>query len=202
MSLNLLHTDQDLLRRIAEGNEQAFAQLFYSFHQKLGAYILRLTKSTYLTEEIVQEVFVKVWLKREELIHIRDFDAYLFILCRNRAFNALRDEARKSAAHENWIQQLLPEQPGDAPEMQQEKWYALLEKAVAMLPAQQQKAYLLSRQEGMKHEEIAERLQLSRETVKRHISLALSSISRYIKENSDREMVLFMGILIKISDFS
>lgn len=182
MPTNPLYNEKLLLVEAAEGNEQAFAQLFYSSHQELGEYIFYLTKSLPLSEEIVQDVFIKIWQKKEQLLTINNFRAYLFTISKNYAFNALRQQAREAAKLQKWL--LHTEEQFNTPyDPDLEKYYVLIETAIAQLPPQQQKAWLLSRQEGLKHEEIASMLSLSRETVKRHISLALSSIKRYAQNH-------------------
>ncbi|MCE7040131.1 RNA polymerase sigma factor [Dyadobacter sp. CY312] len=198
MKLKKLHNEQDLLLRVSEGDEKAFTEIFYAYHQELGAYILKLTKSNRHAEEIVQDVFVKIWLRRENLNEINDFNSYLFIMARNHTYNVLRNEARIHGLHTELDPEKLTNHHEDSasqPEMEQ--YYVLIEQAVALLPPQQQKAYLLSRKDGLKHEQIAENMQLSRETVKRHISLSLSSITKYVRTNAERMGVALIFFLIK-----
>jgi len=188
-------SEQDLLQRVALGDERAFRTLFHAHHVRLAAYILKLTRSRELTEEIVQETFIKVWAKRASLPEIGDFASYLFIIARNHAYNVLRDLAKNASLYTSLDAEQVShhhEDPFDRPDP--ERFFELLERAVSLLPPQQQRAYLLSRQEGLRHEQIAELMQLSRETVKRHISLSISSISRYLKDNAGRvsiTLVLF-----------
>jgi len=192
---NKPHNELELLQKVSLGEERAFRTLFQAYHGKLGAYVLKLTRSRELTEEIVQETFIKVWAKRASLPEVSDFGSYLFIIARNHGYNVLRDLARNASLHTS----LDADQIGDHYEnpfeaSDPERFFTLLEQAVALLPPQQQRAYLLSRQEGMRHEQIAEQMQLSRETVKRHISLSISSISRYLRDNAGRvsmTLVLF-----------
>lgn len=167
-----------LLCRIAEGDETAFAQLFRAYHQRLGAYVFRLTASKLATQEIVQDVFVKVWVKRAALMEISNFDAYLFTAVRNHVFNYLRNMARERTRQADLVESLA------APPVLQsgadEDYHALLDEAVAQLPQQQQRVYRLHKQEGLSHAEIAARMQLSVETVKKHMSLALRAIRDYL----------------------
>lgn len=174
-----LYDEKTLLKQVSEGSETAFSQLFHSFHHQLGDYIFYLTKSLPLAEEIVQDVFMKIWEKREQLETVNNFGAYLFTISKNQAFNVLRQQAREAVKLQKLASHVTSEQEVLEPDM--EKYFILIDTAVSQLPAQQQKVWLLSRQEGLKHEEIATRLSLSRETVKRHISLALTSIRRYVK---------------------
>lgn len=184
MSLKVIYNELFLLDKVAKGDEQAFALLFYEFHQELGNYVFRLTKSLPMAEEVVQDVFVKVWTKRDQLNNVKNFRAFLFTVARNQAFNSLRDEAKKALLNQEWFSDLLfIEEQSAAPD--RERMYDLIDEAITLLPPQQKKAWQLSREEGLKYDEIAEKLQLSRETVKRHISLAMASITRHVKNQAD-----------------
>jgi len=190
--------EQDLLQRVALGDERAFRTLFQAYHGKLGAYVLKLTRSRELTEEIVQETFIKVWAKRGTLPEVTDFGAYLFIIARNHGYNVLRDLARNASLHTSLDAEQISDHHENPFEVSDpERYFTLLEQAVALLPPQQQRAYLLSRQEGLRHEQIAEQMQLSRETVKRHISLSISSISRYVRENAGRVSITLVFFFTK-----
>lgn len=194
MLIKSLYTETELLTQIAAGNESAFAQLFYKFHQELGDYVYRLTKSLPLTEEIIQDVFIKIWTQRKHLNKIEHFRAYLFTISRNYTLNVMRNEARKALLYQEWITNF--EESTELETVSDlEKYFILIDQAVASLPPQQQKAWLMSRKEGLKHEEIAIRLQLSKETVKRHITLAMAFISSYVKSRVGN--VLFILCMIK-----
>lgn len=167
--------EKGLLCRVADGDEAAFAQLFGAYHQRLGAYVYRLTESVPATEEIVQDVFIKIWLRRASLPEVRAFDAYLFTAARNHVFNYVRKLARERALQARLEASL----PGEA-EVQENPHQALLDRAIAHLPRQQKNVYLLHRRQDLSHAEIAERLHLSVETVKKHMSLALRSIRDFL----------------------
>ena len=172
-----------LLCRIAEGDETAFGELFRAYHQRLGAYVFRLTGSKQATQEIVQDVFVKIWVKRVTLAEIGNFDAYLFTAVRNHVFNYIRniarERSRQAALAAGHLAAASVMQSVDRP-APDEDYHALLDDAVAQLPQQQQRVYRLHKQEGLSHAEIAARMQLSVETVKKHMSLALRAIREHL----------------------
>ncbi|WP_162852562.1 RNA polymerase sigma-70 factor [Dinghuibacter silviterrae] len=165
------YEEKELLCRTAKGDEAAFGQIFHAYHQRLGAFIYRLTESFPATQEIVQDVFVRIWLKRETLPEVTSFEAYLFTAARNHAYNYIRKAARERALEASLS---LPA------EAEPDERFALLEKAISQLPRQQQNVYLLHRHQGLSHAEIAEQLHLSVETVKKHMSLALRSIRTFL----------------------
>ncbi len=187
---NLIEAEADVLLAIADGDRNAFARLFYRYHQELGEYVYRLTKSKTISEEIVQDAFMKVWTNRATLPGIRSIRAYLFIITRNHTFNILRDETRKAFLNEELSQDLFIAEEPDNTFSETEELYGIVEKAVAQLPRQQQKVWRMNKEEGLPYQQIADRLQLSRETVKRHISLAMASVSRYVKVHRNTFLLL------------
>lgn len=186
--------EAETLSAVANGDRKAFARLFHIFHQELGEYVYRLTKSRTISEEIVQDAFVKIWLNRHDLPRIKSFRAYLFTITRNHTYNTLRDETKKAFLLEELPADFfLTDDPADAG-FEKEELYGIVEKAVAQLPPQQQKVWRMSKEEGLAYHQIAEKLRLSPQTVKRHISLAMASVSRYVKINGEK--LLFLSYLV------
>ena len=166
--------------QVAEGDEKAFEELFYAYHQQLGSYVLGWTKSVPVTEEVVQDVFLKIWMNREALKSVERFDSYLFIVSRNHTFNALRQSAKKRLKSQEWARHFENEQDFSNDPLD-EHYMSLIDAAVAKLPPQQQKVYTLKRQGGLKYDEIANRLEISPETARKHLAAALRSITSYVK---------------------
>ena len=183
----LLHNEKAVLLRVAQGDEQAFRQLFGAYHQPLAVHVYRLTESAELTEEIVQDVFLKIWMSREALAGVQQFAAYLFVVSKNHTLNALRTIARERVRQRAWAAETGATEPDNG---QEGYYYSLIDKAIQQLPPQQQRVYLLSRHERLKQREIAERMGLSPETVKKYMQLAIASISDYVRDNVDVMLLL------------
>ena len=94
MSLPAQH-DQDLLFRIARGDQEAFTRLFEQYHHRLGAFVFGITRSKEQAEEIVLDVFLKIWMTREVLGEVNNFPSYLFLVARNASISALRKTIRE-----------------------------------------------------------------------------------------------------------
>lgn len=188
------HNEKDLLQRIAAGDEAAFSILFQLYHQQLGDYIYSLTGSLSIAEEIVQEVFVKCWTKRQLLRNVESVRSYIFRLSRNHTLNSLRQVAREKASRNAWIHSAasVPEEEG----IFNETHFRLIDEAIDQLPPQQRKAYLLSRKEGLMYEEIARQMEISRETVKRHLQLALRFIMRYVRQHAEVPCTFIGGLTV------
>jgi len=192
-----LHTDtqyneRELLVKTAAGDEAAFTQLFYAYHNKLGEYIMRLTESVETTQEIVLDVFVKVWTKRESLATVERFGPYIYVLSRNHTLNCLRQLSRERMKTKQVVENIEASyRTADPLEASVPDYYNLIDQAIEELPPQQQKAYILSRHERLKYEEIAQRMNISKETVKTYLKLAIRFITGYVRSHRDAVVILY-----------
>jgi RNA polymerase sigma-70 factor (family 1) len=188
---SFIFNEHSILKRIAEGDEIAFRRLFYTYHHKLGSFIYRITGCRNASQEITQDVFVKIWINRASLPEIENFKAYLFIAARNHAINCLkqmaRERNRKLALADNQLITWQSEENNFQTDMRN-----LIAEAVEKLPSQQKKVYVLSRSEGMKQQEIAQQLNISLETVKKHMVLALRFLKTYLRAHVGLIVFFFM----------
>lgn len=177
----LIHNEKSLLVKVAGGDENAFRKLFTAYANLLGEYVLRLAGSEPVTQEIVQDVFLKIWLNRSTLTTVECFKAYLFVVARNHAFNCLKQLAREKNREREWVSAVLHQAVNGSSEETAPEAYKLIEDALALLPAQQKTVYTLSRKDGIRHEEIARKLNISHGTVKKHMVLALRFLKHHVR---------------------
>ena len=140
------------------------------------------TKSVTVTEEIIQDVFLKIWINRKDLKNVERFDNYLYIVCRNHTFNALRQTAKKRVRALEFERHFQDDQNAGSDEYTAE-YITLIEQAVAALPPQQQRVYLLKREQGLKYDDIGIRLGISPETARKHLATAIKNITAHVREN-------------------
>lgn len=181
MAITPHHDERDLLAKIAVGDELAFAELFRWYYEGLGEAVLRLTESIILTEEIVQDAFVTIWLRKEKLADIQNLSSYLFILCQNQAFTVLKRLAKEKKLQPILEQNLQWEADFEALESPSEHFRTMIGEVVKKLPLQQRRIYQLSRQEKLKYEEIASLLNISPETVKTQIYNSVKFIRKHLE---------------------
>ncbi|AEW02176.1 RNA polymerase, sigma-24 subunit, ECF subfamily [Niastella koreensis GR20-10] len=184
--------DTGILAAIAQHDERAFNSLFVEYHQQMGHFVFSVTRSKELTEEIIQDVFVKLWENRLQLPSIKNFPAYLFIITRNHTLNAIRKQVQikeKEAAIAEHYELSTEKEP-----VAEDNLYAILDSAVDQLPLQQKKVYLL-RQQGLKNADVAYRLDLSVNSVKKYQQWATQTIVKLIKAGP------FTGIVFLFSTF-
>ena len=192
--LDVLPFENELLLKVAGGNEHAFSELFSIHHQHLGTHIYRLTGSAELAEEVVQDVFLKIWMNRESLSAIQNFGAYLFVISKHHALNCLRKLAKERLHQKNIEDNAMALVPEDNAGL--EAYYTLLDQAIDHLPPQQQKVYLLSRHKRLKYDEIASQMGLSRETVKKYLQASTQSITNFVQSNMDMSAVITLAAII------
>lgn len=171
--------EKNILLSIAQGNVDAFKLVYKTLYQKVYSFAFHLTHHEETAEDITQDVFVKIWNCRQELDEIENFGAWLTVVVRNTSYNALK----RMAAENIVFKKMLDKQkvPAESMEdvMNSKELESLIFKAVQRLPPQQRKIFLLSRMQGLKHSEIAQKLGISVFTVKNHIKAAL----RFLKSN-------------------
>lgn len=181
-----LHTDETaLLLRIAEGDGQAFSSLFTTWAPPLAAIAMRILKNEYARQEVVQEVFIKVWLHRDKLDKVENLGAWLRKITINQSLLALQ----RHAANDKRLAAIqITQNPIDnTSTLELKEIRRLVHEAIESLPPQRKIIYHLNRVEGKTTREIAEALQLSHGYVRNALSAALAVI---------RERLTGSGLLI------
>ena len=176
------YDEYDLLRQLGAGSEYAFTRLFDQYRGTIYGVALKFLKSPVLAEEIVQDVFLKVWHKREEIALVKRLDAYLFIMARNFIFHRIKKISYEAVSEISIVKQ---QSSADDTEylVRQHQCQQLLQQAVDMLPAQQRQVYQFGKLEGLSHEMIAEKMHLSKHTVKKHMAMALQTIRKHLESH-------------------
>lgn len=173
--------NNELLTLIAQGDEKAFRELFDQYSQLIYSFAYHLTDSDIIAKDVVQEIFIRIWTNRHTLDQIVNIRAWILRLTRNHVLNGLKRKAHETVLLRE-IKAGLSENHHQTDEtIQYRELELLLNQAVAQLPPQQQKVYQLSRNAGLRHDEIAALLNISQETVKKHIMAALLSIRKYLE---------------------
>lgn len=192
-----LKNEKELLILAAQADEGALTTLFHLYKNKLYAYLFRLTESDTLSEDIVQDVFMKLWNDRQTLSSIDNFGSYLFRMSKNHAINYFKRMAqetlimaemygRNSYVH-NETQDIIALKDVEK----------LLNEILERLPAQQKIVYHLSREEGRTHDEIANLLKISPNTVKNHIVQAMSTIRTQLRMHADTMLLVSIMFALK-----
>lgn len=177
-------SEKQLFREISRGSEYAFQLIFRRYYQRMLSFVSSVVKSPYAAEEIVQEVFIRLWENRCMLGEIKNSKNYFFIMVRNHTFNYLRAATREQIRREQLWEDLEKRASGIHSILEEQEADQLLKKIIAKLSPQQQKIFRLSREQGLSHQEIASELHLSKNTVKKHVAESLKIFKLYFKKLS------------------
>lgn len=192
MAVNPLIDDSTLLQKIASGDQQSFAEFYHRFHRKIYTFCMRQLKVSERAEEVLQEVFLKIWLMEKELLKINKIEAYLQTIARNKCLDYLRVLEREGRLYGE-----IDAKPLDGHNETEEAILLadtrnLLQTGIEKLPPQQKLVYQMCHQQGLKYEEIAKLLNLSPLTVKNHMQAALKFLRNYVGKDGNLAIALFL----------
>ena len=170
------------LRRLSEGDRQAFQWLYKNYSRKVYDYALLMTGDIHLSEDIVQEVFLKIWMHRAKMQSINNFNGYIHIIVRNYTLSHLQGQEREECSLREYgrFKQVTTSVIQESIENKERE--QIIKEGIRQLPPRQQLAYTLRREHGWKRERIAKELNISPFTVKGHIQQAIKSICNYVSK--------------------
>lgn len=195
-------TEKELLERMQGGDQAAFKEIFYRYKDKLLSYCFRFTKSEAIAEEIVDDVLVKIWTGREHIDPTLSFNSYLYTITRNYSLNFLKKAATNTILKEKLFQYFEKSHCQPEEEVMYHDIKNIAERAIASLPPQRQRIYQMSREQAMSYEEIANRLGISKFTVKNQLAKALKTIRNYLHTHAEMNIcILYVLLIISFKKF-
>jgi RNA polymerase sigma-70 factor (ECF subfamily) len=189
--------ESNLLRQLVLGDAAAFRAVYEKYSRKVFAFAFYLTKSRDVAEEMVQEVFLKVWEKREQIDPERDFNPYVKTITQNQVYNFLNKARRDRNLQEKIYAGMQALQHQDEDVVIERELGRLYAEAVRNLPPQKRIIYSLHRNDGYSYEEIARKLGLSKNTVRNHLQEASKSVQRYVSGHSDLAIIIIAICMMK-----
>jgi len=188
--------EQELVSRLINNDEYAFAELYFLYRNRLIAFARKFLKSQELAEDIFQDVFTVIWQNRHFLNPNASFSSYLFTITRNRILNLMRDSSLQQQIQEYIISHAIDFDSQADKEIILNEYRELLEKALLNLTKRQREIFEMSRYEGLSHKEIAAKLNISVYTVQEHISSALRILQNYLKRYSSNSFFISLFLIL------
>lgn len=185
------------LNKIKKGDQKAFEMLFHRYYRNLCLYATKILNNDKAAEEVVQNFFVKIWEKKEEINIDTSLKNYLFKSVKNHCLNYIKHNIIK----ENYTKTKEWENQKDADlethffEVDLAK---KIEESINSLPAKRQEIFRLSRQDGLKYKEIAQKLNISVKTVEAQMGLAIKNLREKLKDYKSF-LMLFYAFYQKIN---
>lgn len=182
--------ERELLARVVEGNELAFTKLVTLHWDHVFYLAVSFLKSYEEAEELTQDIFVKLWLKRDNLKKVENFVPYLHVISKNHLISHIRKViSEPGELPNNLVSEIIPEA-----QLEFKQTYALIMAAMQHLTPQQKSVFELSRLQGLSQKEVSQRLNITERTVNWHIILAL----KFLKDNLHEQLGLLPGYIILI----
>jgi RNA polymerase sigma-70 factor (ECF subfamily) len=189
-----------LIQQVIEGNEKAFEQLFRLYYQRLYHFAFNLVHHQEQAEEVVSDVFVKLWHNRQKLASVQNHEIYLYVAIKNQSLNYLNKKENLRVFEDITLHELVnnynPEQALELQELKQS-----IEAAVESLPTQCKVVFKLIKEDGLHYKEVAEILGISVRTVETQLARALKKISaalsmQYSKPSFNKSILNFLILFI------
>ncbi|MFY0254058.1 RNA polymerase sigma factor [Chitinophaga sp. 30R24] len=187
--------EEEVLQRVIKGDELAFSNIYRHYHSSLYTYLLRFCKVPSLAEDLVHDVFLKVWEIRARINPQLSFSGYLYRIARNHVLKTITKLATDEQMREQVFLQLVHQDAGLTDLAVRAREYdRLFQEALSKMTTQRLKVFRLCRQEGHTYEEAAAMLGISRDAVKKHMVLSMRFIQEYIYLHGDILVAVFLLI--------
>jgi len=178
-----LNVAEYVLAAVARGDQRAFAELFSTYKDFVYSSALYYTKDHADAEEIVQEVFSRIWKYREKLSEVYELTAWIRTIIRNRALSALKKKAINEKRKKDLYGYFMAETQDTEQGVKAKELQLLLSEAMDKLSAQQCKVFELATVQGMDRGAVAQLMGLSPKTVSNHLTIALKTVRSFLYEH-------------------
>lgn len=193
MGKQVQYNEPQLILSLKNGSYKAFERIYEMYAKRLFAYSVQFTKSQEESEEIVQDVFMRLWTNRAKIRQEDTLRSLLFIMTKHYLINAFRTKINQPE-YEEYIQYINERSVDDAScQLEYQEFVAKFRAILKTLPETQQKVITLSKIEQFSNKEIADKLSLSEQTVKNQLSLGLKTLKEKLGSLGVYLMLLFIN---------
>ena len=164
------------LKELSKDQESSLEELYKYYYPRLYDFSRSFLKLEQGIDDILQEVFIRIWQNRKRIKDPASFNSFIFTITRNLLLNELRSRLNHNNLKEDIRKLSTAEEYAGVDLVQYKDLKNRVDKLIEELPERQKEIFILSRSEGLSHKEIASRLQITPKTVEYHISLAIKSL--------------------------
>lgn len=179
-----INIEKELFSRIAQGDEEAFNTLFHTYVPRLHTIVMKVTRTEGVAKDIIQEVFLYLWIDRESLANVEVPQNWIFKIAYNRSYSWLARQFSRNRKYNEFMQQ-NPAEGDDSLEhtVSLNETARLIREATALLPDQARRIFKLSRETGLKAAEVADQLEISVQTVRNSLVRSVKFIKEYLAQH-------------------
>jgi RNA polymerase sigma-70 factor (ECF subfamily) len=192
--------DAELVVRLQNHEVSAFDSLYWKYHGAVYRNIFKFVKDDVVTEDILQDVFARLWEKRQDIEPDQSVSGWLFVISFNMCVSFVRKKLREQAFHKNIFQTDADDAIAIERKNIDEEQYHLLEQAISTLSPKKRTIVTRCKLEGKTYEEVANELNISRNTVKEHLSAAMIKLNDYMQRNGDRKYIVLLMLFLNYHD--
>lgn len=183
--------DTILVQKIRVGNEKAFREIYDRYHVQMFYIAKKYVKIPALAEDAVQDIFVKLWMKRDRLDETKSIKGFLFTMLRNHVLNMLRDRKDEIVSVSDVNEKWLPRQNLTEDDMLYKEYHEILKQGINELSDRKREVFELRTLSGHSNSEVADILKINIRTVKTHYYNSSKFIRSYLKNHAGLLMVVF-----------
>lgn len=187
--------ERSLVLRLIDGDEEAFCELYASYKNRLIYFAMRFLKSREYAEDVFQDAFTVIWQGRRFINPDTSFSSYLYTIVRNRVLNQLRDLDNQDKLKEQILAQAVDYTEDTKHRIMADDLRHLIACAMQQLTVRQREVFRMSREKQMSHQEIADALGISINTVQEHISTSLRVLRVYLEKHKVLEADLILLLI-------
>jgi RNA polymerase sigma-70 factor, ECF subfamily len=173
---------EELIGRLKNDDKAALDEIFNYYYPRLYNFSKRILKIEDEIDDILQDVFLKIWLNRNKLNNPETFNSFIFTITRNALLNLIRSNINNQAFKEEFSKRIISSEYVTQNEFEFKEIKTAIDQIVSKLPEKRQKVFLLSRNEGLSNKEIAQKLNISEKTVEDHITHSIRFLKKSLSE--------------------
>ena len=173
---------EEIIRRLKKDDKSAVDDLFKYYYPRLYRFSVSILKIENDIDDILQEVFVKIWLNRQKINNAETFNSYIFTITKNEVLNLIRSKQKDQSFRDELYLRSVAEEYHTPNPVEYNEIKAGIDKIVENLPEKRKQVFVLSRTEGLSNKEIAQQLNISEKTVEDHITHAIKQIKNSLKD--------------------
>lgn len=171
-----------IINRLKRDEKSALDDLFGYYYPRLFHFSRSILKIETEIDDILQEVFVKLWLNRQKIANVETFNSYIFTITKNEVLNLIRTNIRNNSFKNELFQRSVADEFQIQSQLEFKEVKSGIDQVVSQLPEKRRQIFILSRTEGFSNKEIAQQLNISEKTVEDHITHAIKKIKTSLKE--------------------
>lgn len=191
MQLESSENQAIIVEQLKKGSKEAFRLLFDAYGSKIHAFALSFLKNEQEAEELLQDVFLKLWEIRANLDTSKNIKSFLFKICVNQMYDFIRHKNIEQAYRDYSLHNYPADEENTWDQVIYNDMLNNLEKLVAAMPEQRQRIFRLSKEEGLSNDEIATKLNLSKRTVENQLYRAISFLKERLGTGSLPALLFF-----------